>query len=136
AVDYLLKPISMDRFMKAMTKIIEPSRVTTQTTPLPLWVKSGNKTYKLSIDDILYLRKDGNYLTYFTSTTKVMARESVGEALSKLPSFFVQCHKSHIINIRHITSFTKESVFINEIEISIGSSFRDNLTKVITEINN
>jgi two-component system, LytTR family, response regulator len=131
AVDYLLKPITLERFMVAMGKVMDTGNHNQDITPAFLWVKSGGKNFKLTIDDMLYLKKEGNYMTYFTKETKVIARESIAEALANLPSFFYQTHKSYIINSKQVTALEKDSLFINEIEIPIGLSFREELREIL-----
>ncbi|MCB0669996.1 MAG: response regulator transcription factor [Saprospiraceae bacterium] len=124
AVDYLLKPVSLERFMQAMGKVLNQQDSELRQSEI-IWIKSGGKKYKLLIDEILYLYKEGNYLTYFTHDTKVIARETIGEALHKLPSYFCQSHKSYIINLRQVTALEKERIFIDKVTIPIGSTHRE-----------
>ena len=90
AVDYLLKPISLERFTKTISKLMHRLGGTgegLQVAPHAngtIFLKSGLETHQVNIDDILYMKKDGNYMLYYTTSRKVMTRESIAEALSRL----------------------------------------------------
>ena len=127
ATDYLLKPITLDRFMAAMAKVIGSGEKSSGVENKYLWIKSHRKNFKLALNDILYLYKEGNYITYFSGELKIVARESIAEALAKLPSFFCQVHKSYIINTLQITSMDKHSLYIGEIQIPLSLTFKEDL---------
>ncbi len=129
--DYLLKPISLERFSKTITKLINTqeqnnnnSSNTFSEYPATLFVKSGLETHQLQITAINYLQKDGNYMYYFVADKKIMARQSIGEALSKLPSDFIQVQKSYIVNFSKITAIQTDSLFIDTIQIPIGNQYK------------
>ena len=103
AVDYLLKPISLERFTTAMSKLLTKSEVKKEKTDSTIAVKSGASTHLINTESILYLEKDGNYMTYHTSNEKIIARESVSEALKRLPDHFIQVQRSFIANAKAIT---------------------------------
>ncbi|EZH74174.1 hypothetical protein ATO12_14995 [Aquimarina atlantica] len=124
--DYLLKPISFERFLKAVLKIkdtIEES-VPQEVTNDIIYIKSGQQQFKTSIDDILYLQKDGNYINYITKEKNILARQSIKNALDELGKGFIQIHKSTIINVNHILAFDSNSVTINGTKLSIGQSYK------------
>lgn len=125
AFDYLLKPISFDRFTQAVNRLLAPA---TADNPSPaeslLWIKSGSDTYRIKVNDVYFLEKDGNYLYYHLADRKIMARESAAEALAKLPVHFVQVHKSFLINCQHIESFNKQEVVIQGKSLPIGPRYR------------
>lgn len=125
AVDYLLKPITLDRFMLAMSKVLEEGKHTDPKPGETLWIKSGGRMHKLTISEILYLQKEGNYMTYFLPNYKILARESITEALEQLPDPFCQIHKSYIINLQNVTAFESDRIFIGETALPIGASFKD-----------
>jgi DNA-binding LytR/AlgR family response regulator len=135
AVDYLLKPISLERFTKSITKLLENTkRVSKEKTigkneKTRLFIKSGLDTYQIKIKDILYLKKDGNYMDYMLSDKKIMARETIKEALEKLPNNFVQIHKSYIVNTLKINKINSDSVFLNQTEIPVGSQYKTHFLK-------
>ncbi|MDH7447133.1 LytR/AlgR family response regulator transcription factor [Aquimarina sp. 2201CG14-23] len=124
--DYLLKPISFERFLKALLKI---QQVIEQPEGLKkinttVYVKSGQQQYKTDLKDILYLQKDGNYITYYTSNRTILARQSIKDALLELGDRFIQVHKSTIINLDHITAFDTNSITIQQTKLSVGQSYK------------
>ncbi|WP_106793344.1 LytTR family DNA-binding domain-containing protein [Aquimarina sp. Aq78] len=124
--DYLLKPISFERFLKAVLKIKdtieepEPQKIANGI----IYIKSGQQQFKTNIDDILYLQKDGNYISYITKDKNILARQSIKNALDELGKGFIQIHKSTIINVSHISAFDSNSVTINSTKLSIGQSYK------------
>jgi DNA-binding LytR/AlgR family response regulator len=134
AIDYLLKPVTLERFMLAMGKLMNSGMDTISKKQSFLWIKSGNKTYKLSVDEILYLKKDGNYITYYTGESEIIARESISDALARLPQNFCRVHKSYIINAHEITAYDRDSIFISENIIPIGISYKQDLKSILTSI--
>ncbi len=123
AVDYLLKPISLERFLKAVSKVITAQDNNTTTDVLA--IKSGGKTYRLSGDAILFLEKDGNYMVYHTAEHKILTRQTVQDSLIALPDHFVQVHKSFILNLHKVSSFTKESAQINGFDVPLGEMYKN-----------
>ena len=128
AVDYLLKPITLERFTRAIQKILREKQGLTLDAEPPLkqriLVKSGAKTYQLEPSQIYYLEKDHNYLFYHLAEGKIMARQSTAEALVVLPAQFVQIHKSFIVNRDHIQFFDRHEISVKGRILSLGASFR------------
>lgn len=129
AADYLLKPISFERFAKAITKLMS-NEVSTKpgTTDYPVIVKSGTKLYRIKPEDILYLQKDGNYMTYTLRDRQILARESIQEALDKLPDFFLQTHKSYIVNSASVNSLDKDQIDIEGKLIPLGPAYKERVS--------
>lgn len=129
AVDYLLKPISLERFSKTIGKLLQNRSEGSENSKSILMIKSGTKHYRTCVSDIFYLEKSGNYMEYQLANKTILARESINEALSVLPEYFIQIHKSIIINLNKIEFIDKENVSINGKLLPIGSSFREELGK-------
>ncbi len=124
AVDYLLKPISFERFAKAVSKMLA-APATVDNPAESILVKSGTEVHQLRLDELLFLEKDGNYLTYHLAAQKVLARSSVADALKALPDWFKQIHKSYAVNLRAVNRFDRESLHIGRRQLPIGPSFRE-----------
>ncbi|RZS93377.1 LytR/AlgR family response regulator transcription factor [Aquimarina brevivitae] len=126
--DYLLKPIAFERFLKAVVQLNEniPSAtvIKENQSSKELFIKSGAKQVKLNKDAIVYLAKDGNYITYYTEEKKVLARESIQEALEHLGSDFIQIHKSTIVNLNRIESYETSHINTSLGKLAIGPSYR------------
>lgn len=129
AVDYLLKPITLERFTRAIQKVLKQELKTLMKDhPTPTYhilVKSGSKIHKVLLADLYYLEKDHNYITYYLNDSKILARQSIAQALASLPPHFLQIHKSFIVNLEKIDFFDKHEVSVNGQLLSLGASFRE-----------
>lgn len=135
AKDYLLKPISFERFMQAI------QRVRTEQAPLVkeehpaapafLTLKSGFDLFRIPIDSIYFLEKDGNYMTYHTPNKKIVVRESIAQAMEKLPADFIQVHKSFIVSTRKITLLQKVGIRMLDRTIPVGSAYKKTLLDLL-----
>jgi DNA-binding LytR/AlgR family response regulator len=137
AVDYLLKPVSFDRFLKAINKARDIFNTTSSGNKKPdteyIFIKSGNRTVKLMLSDITHVAADGNYMSFHTKEQKIMSLMNMTEALKLLPETdFIRVHKSYIIAIGQISSFDKDDIFINDICIPIGNTYKEDLVKKIS----
>lgn len=128
ALDYLVKPISMERFTKALLKLA-PSTKLSNTNEEAILLRDGSKKHIVKPSEINYLEKDGNYMTYYTINQKIITRESIQEALTRLPLNFLQVHKSYIVNLSKITLIDKDELSIDKLKVPIGSSFQENLKR-------
>lgn len=131
AVDYLLKPFDFTRFLISLNKVKD--RIFNQNKLIQdfIFLSSGYQQRKVFLNDILFIKGDGNYVTYFTSTEKIMVRSTIREALNFIPDhLFVQIHRSYIVSLRHIDKIEDNHVFIKEERISIGATFKDNLKRI------
>lgn len=132
AVDYLLKPISFERFAKAMQKVLSITEPKQQVLAVNspehfIYLKSGSRLWKVNISDIDYLEKDGNYMTYYIGNQKIMARQTIKEALEILPEDFLQVHKSFIVSLRKIEFLDTHELRVPNRSISIGTQYKAHL---------
>lgn len=136
AIDYLLKPISLERFSKTITKLIDRfdtsvKTLKTQNDSEFIFIKSGLETHQVRVGDIDYLKKDANYMHYSIGEKKIMTRESINEALTVLSDDFIQIQKSFIVNFKKINSMNSNYVTIGEVQIPIGTQYKNQLTSKI-----
>jgi two-component system LytT family response regulator len=129
AVDYLLKPITFERFLAAINKAASvPSSkngVIKEDNPV-VYIKSGPQTYQVKVSEILYLEKDGNYITVHLKSKNILIRENMGDIFDLVPSAeFIRIHKSFVVAIKHITMIEVHQLIINDTKIPIGSTYRD-----------
>jgi DNA-binding LytR/AlgR family response regulator len=99
AVDYLLKPFSLSRFVKACNKAYEVYQFRNAAeTSNHLFIKTGYEQVKVFFDDILYLEASGNYVTFVLKNEKVLSRSTFSEAISLLPQGkFIRVHRSFVV---------------------------------------
>lgn len=140
AVDYLLKPIEFDRFLKAVNKAfkqyqIKMSRLMAFTKDSDfILIKSGTEYYKIKLSDILYIRGTGNYVTFVTKKKEILsllAMKDISETLSS--KMFFRIHKSYIINFSHVDLIESDQVKINNEYIPIGDHYRESFFSTIKQ---
>jgi two-component system LytT family response regulator len=132
ALDYLLKPVTFDRFLKAVNKAVRALPVkndlSTRDEEASILIKSGPQTYQVKVSDILYLEKDGNYMTVHLKEKHILIRENMGDIFDLVPaSGFIRVHKSYVVALRHITMIEVHQLIINGEKIPIGSTYREAL---------
>jgi two-component system LytT family response regulator len=129
ALDYLLKPITFERFLaainKAAAKLSSKNGLSNEDEPT-VFIKSGPQTYQVKVGDILYLEKDGNYITIHLKDRNILIRENMGDIFDLVPATdFLRVHKSFVVSIKHISMIEIHQLVINGEKIPIGSTYRD-----------
>lgn len=138
-VDYLLKPFSFARFIKAVSKLnqTQPSESVTESNVKDnansIYIKSGHDYHKVLIEDIIKINSDRDYTELHTDSVKYLSSHSLKhweDILSE--NKFVRVHKSYLINENKITRITAMEVeLINRIHIPIGRAFKKNMDRII-----
>ncbi|RFZ92900.1 DNA-binding response regulator [Mucilaginibacter conchicola] len=129
AVDYLLKPFSLARLLKACNKAADLQALRTPLTgPEPLrtsvFIKCGYEQVKVMLEDILYIESLGNYVQFFCKDSKLVARLTMNEAADLLPQQnFIRIHRSYLVAKSMITRVDKQTVWLNEKALPIGEVF-------------
>ncbi len=132
AVDYLLKPIEFDRFYKAINKVKKQIQLNSlqQDGLLSkfIFVKDGYKQIKISIEDILYIQSEGNYLNIVSNNEKVLVRMTFQSLMEKLPAnLFFRVHLSYVVNFSHIQKIEDNHIFIQDTKIPMGIKYKEKL---------
>lgn len=128
ALDYLLKPFSFDRFLKAVQRTIEFEKKTNSSTPdNHIYVKVNKQMMKVYFSDLLYIEGLSNYVKLHTTQDTLVIYDKLSSIIKTLPNQFKRTHKSYIINTSKITLYTKEFVEIERAHIPISSTYRTNL---------
>lgn len=131
--DYLLKPFSFERFLKAVnkaTKVIEPKPViqsidTTTNLSERIFIPSNKKHIQVVVSEILYIEASGNYSKIVTLNEIVSVRKKISNILEMLASTdFVQVHKSFAVAKQHIKSVEGNRIYIKEYTIPIGKMYK------------
>lgn len=132
-VDYLLKPITFDRFLKAVDKasqrlqplsVKQESVLSEKGTPF-VFIKDGTKLVKINFDDILFVQGLKDYVTIVTKTQKVVSLQRLKALESQLPADrFIRIHHSYIISLKAIDTIHKGEVQIGTHFIPISDSYR------------
>lgn len=131
AVDYLLKPISFERFYQAVSKLNTQSKtVVSNQNNLPdfLFIKTDgkNKFQKVFLNDILYVESLQNYVCIHTSKQQIITHSSLKNVIESLPeNNFIQIQKSYVVSLKHLESTDNYSVYINGKELPIGAAYKE-----------
>lgn len=128
-VDYLVKPFSFDRFLKAVNKLKALENIVELDTESETLFLNVDKTHhKIILNDILFLESDRNYVTVVTKTQKFSYVDSLKNWLLKLPvNQFVQVHKSYIVNSKCVDKITGNEAYVHGNRIPIGRTFKQEL---------
>lgn len=141
-VDYLLKPITFERFIKAIDKF---TRLTSQVFPQVqretvindyILVKSGNKHHKVILDEIVYIESLKDYIQIHLENEKtIVSKYKLGDIERELITYnFLRVHRSYILNTSKITAFSAHDIDVNNQEIPIGTSYKSSVIVFLEQI--
>jgi DNA-binding LytR/AlgR family response regulator len=127
AIDYLLKPYSLSRFLKACNKANEQHMLRKANAPATsdsVFIKSGYDQVRVALDDILYAESSGNYVQFVLKEKKIMSRLTMTEAEALLPlASFIRIHRSYIAARRRITRIERTAVWLEEVSLPVGANY-------------
>lgn len=137
--DYLLKPFSFERFLKAINKtvrvtpkakatVVEKENEVSQS----IFLKAQNKYVQVFTNTILYVEASGNYTKVVTASETITIREKLSDVIALLPTTnFLQVHKSFAVATNHIKSIEGNRIFIGEHIIPIGKMYKVNVNSLL-----
>lgn len=140
-LDYLLKPIAFDRFLTAVNKYC--NKTTDHSVPIIgtsvslsddpfVYVKADKKMLKIFLRDIVYIESLKDHVKLRTRDKDVVTYQKISYLEEKLPdNKFVRIHRSYIVALDKIESFTAESIGINKEELPIGRLYKNEVMKVL-----
>jgi DNA-binding LytR/AlgR family response regulator len=143
AVDYLLKPISFERFLKAVNKVMKTSiqlgaqtgqtmTKEKETTEPFIHFRSDRRMLKVALDEILYIESLKDYIRVVTKSKTILTKQSISSLEENLPAnAFLRIHRSYIIAVNKIDFFTNELVGINKLELPISRMYRHEVEKIL-----
>jgi len=141
AIDYLVKPISFDRFLKAVNHYLRlqtksvaavPSETREKAEDEFILLKDNKKTHKVYLHDIKYIESDGDYIRFYLQNKKLMIRGSLSSLETTLPSpLFLRIHNSYMVNLNKVNAVTIFSVEIDGTELPISRSHKEKVMKAL-----
>jgi DNA-binding LytR/AlgR family response regulator len=142
AVDYLLKPISFDRFLKAVSKVMQtplnearPEDETQNKKPDSkgyISFRSDRKMIKVALNDILYIESIKDYIKVITTSGTIITKQSISSVEEILPiAMFIRIHRSYIVALNKIESYNNELVWIAKQELPISRMYRHEVGKIL-----
>jgi len=132
--DFIVKPISNTRFLKAVEKakknIARPSEITHGSTAKTLFIKTDSRLVQVHTKNILYIEALGNYVNVYTTAGKYIVLSTMKDIESRLtPPDFMRVHRSFIVRLDKIESIEDNFITINQKNIPIGKNFKDELMR-------
>lgn len=133
ALDYLLKPITFERFFLAIQKFF---KVMDQQDQLPgntgelakdtiIFVNQGHRKVKVNLEDVRYIESFRDYINIHVAQKEIRIKANIGTFQKKLGDAFLRIHRSYLVNINYVTGYTKHDVELDARELPIGSSYRE-----------
>lgn len=146
AVDYLLKPISFERFLKPVNKVMDLTlQLPTNNRSIQgtekeknriddhLYFRADRKMVKVVLDEILYIESLKDYIRIVTKSSTVITKQSISSLEEMLPKDgFIRIHRSYVVAINKIESYTHELMVINKKELPISRMYKNEVGKMIT----
>ena len=140
-LDYLLKPVTQERFMKAISKFTYYNHVLPEKTNIPnsfdnayIFLKVGKEQIRVFLKDIIYIEGFKDYIKVHTAAKVFVAFERLSYMEEKLPeNKFTRIHKSYIVALDKITKYTAEQIQIGDTALAIGRIFKNNFLKKIQQ---
>jgi len=135
-VDYLLKPITFERFLKSVNKFYQVSQEETQSAATVsdviqsdeafIYVKENKRVIKVNLNEILYIEGLSEYVQIYTDKKKIITKTSMTSLEEKLPAdSFLRIHKSFIVSMSRIEAFTAHTIEVPGKELPIGRSYKN-----------
>lgn len=125
-VDYLLKPFSFERFLKAVSKVSDSKEKGSR-----LFIKSDKEFFQVKVEDICFIKGDDDFTRAYTTDRFYLDKRTLKNWMEELPPFFLRIHKSFIVNSHAITKITAQRVFLSEQELPIGRTYKEEVLKLI-----
>ena len=137
--DYLLKPFSFERFLKAVNKVMGSNTITnktpseeTDTTTKRIFLRQNKSYIQVEVDTILFIEAAGNYTKIISKDETITIREKISDILESLPSDdFIQVHKSFAVATKYIKRIDGNRIHIEDHTIPIGKLYKNNLNKIL-----
>lgn len=131
-LDYLLKPISFDRFLKSANKAADYFQSRREPATEYLFIKSGGKLEKVFYADIIFIEALENYLAFYTVAGKLITHATLKSVAQVMPDYFIQPHKSYLVNARHISSVEGNLLHLHQYQVPISKYLKEEvLEKVV-----
>lgn len=147
AIDYLLKPISLERFMKAVNKAVEQielqrkdnaATIASSDDPNFIFVKADKKLIKVSYDEIIYIEGLKDYVIIRQDSNRIITLQTMKSLEEKLPdTIFKRIHRSYIVNMNKINAIVGNMVEVMEKgqakHLPVGKNYREELLNIINK---
>ena len=146
AVDYLLKPISFERFLKAVNKVMKLNLPIVQTLPegmmsardpvsAYLFLRADRKNLKIELSEILFIESLKDYVKVVTKDRTFVSKQAISSVEEHLPTeSFLRIHRSYIVSLSKIGSFTAGQIQVGKYELPVSRSYRHEVDKALKNL--
>lgn len=138
AVDYLMKPISFDRLLKAINNYFDTysenkaSKIKAIDSHQFMFVRADRRMLKIDFQNIIYIESYSDYIKIHLEDKTIVTRETISSVEAKLPKDkFLRIHRSYIIALKQISSFTNEEIIIKNTSLTISRSYKKEVLKTL-----
>lgn len=140
-IDYMVKPISYDRFVKGVNKVLRlhnleelAEQADKENNDPYIYLKADKKMVQIFLKDILYIEGLSNYVKIFTTGKTIISYQKISYLDDALPSNdFVRVHRSYIVALGKITSYTTTHVEVATQEIPLGGNYKENVLALLNK---
>ncbi|MCH7409395.1 LytTR family DNA-binding domain-containing protein [Belliella sp. DSM 111904] len=134
AIDYLLKPFNLSRFLKACQKAQELISLKNGTQSNgSIFIKTGYEQVKIHFDDLLFCEANGNYVNFHLENQKILSRLTLAETEKMLPAHFIKTHRSFLVNLTKIIKLERHQVSFKTKVAPISGSYFDLLNDKLNQ---
>jgi len=137
-IDYLLKPISFERFSRAVGKILDnrlfsaAAKEADQLSDDHIFIRSNSKFFRVNFSEILFIQGSRDYLKIHTPDYSLITHQTMNDLEKSLPPRqFIREHKSYIVALRHIRSIYGNTIELGKTTIPIGVSYKDSVMNLV-----
>lgn len=125
ALDYLLKPFNLSRFLKACQKAQEWIDLQPKDEPAFIFVKTSEGQIRVDFSELLYCEATGNYVTFQLENQKILSRMTLSEIERVLPSYFIRTHRSFLANKNLVSRAEKHQLHLLGFNVPVSSPYAD-----------
>jgi DNA-binding LytR/AlgR family response regulator len=131
AIDYLLKPISYQRFLTAVNKVLKTSDRSETNHDDFIILKENKALHKILFKDILYIEAFGDYVKVHCTEKMVVTHSTFSKLIEGLPNYFLRTHKSFSINLNRMNHLSGNQITIEDHRIPIGQTYKKSVLKAL-----
>ena len=135
AVDYLVKPFSFERFLKAVNRALERKPENGMKEQRKILLKADKKLYAVPVNDIAYVEGCGDYIRVVSSEHSLLVHDTIKSILENLPeSLFMRVQKSYVINLKMVEYIEGNRAVMNNKKIPVAAQFKDELLEKLSRM--
>lgn len=131
ALDYLLKPFNLSRFLQACLKAQHWLELQPGNAPAFLFVKTSDSQVRIDFTELLFCESQGNYVTFQVENQKIISRMTLAETEKLLPSYFIRIHRSFLVNKHQVGKIERHQLWVKKFPLPISTSFQEQVKGIL-----